>query len=262
MAEKEQESVVPEPSGVDPLQTGVPPQQPQAPAATGSKGFVQLLEYLAFGKFLHEEIDYKAIRVNESDYLPKHRRLVKLINRQNYIIIALVLLTILTEPYLHPINVYYAKKPGFDGQTRELSGMVNPNMTDEAVLSWVEASITEILTFGFGDFDRRILAQRHRFTSTGWESFLESLRSENMREAFKLRQLVLTTAPSNAPVIVSKGLDADNNYIWVIQLPVIMTYTTNNNVRTGQRSIVTVTVARVPTSDNVRGIGIKMWRMI
>lgn len=219
------------------------------------------LEYVAFGRFMHEEISLVGARLDESNYFIKRRRILKLIRNQTYAILTLVLLIIAITPYMQPIYTYKARTSGTKSEERLLAPLTEPNMTDRAVLSWVEASITEILTFGFGDFDRRILSQKHRFTPEGWDSFVESLRDQNMRADFKLRQLVLTTAPANMPVIVSKGVDEDLDYVWIVELPIIMTYTTNNNVRSGRNSVVSVTVARVPSSQNVRGVGIKMWRM-
>ena len=219
------------------------------------------LDYVAFGRFMQEEINFTQVRVSEIEYLPKHRRVIRLIRRQLYTIIALVLLIIAAAPYIQPIYTYQARIPGAEKKVMPLSGMTEPNLTDRAVLSWVGTSITEILTFGFGDFDQRIFAQRPRFTNTGWESFLKSIRDQNMRSEFKLRQLVLTTAPAETPVIVSKGLDKDKEYVWEVQMPIIMTYTTNNNVRKGDRKLVSLTIARVPSVENVRGLGIKRWIM-
>lgn len=219
----------------------------------------QKLEFVAFGRFLYEEINIESLRPDESDTYPKHKRLFSLILKQTYVIIALVLTVIVAQPYLRPAHSYYARGEGT--KNIPLAPLLEPNMTDKAVLSWVETSITEIMTFGFGDFDRRILSQKHRFTKLGWDSFLDSVRKQNLRSEFKLRQLVLTTAPSDAPVIVSKGIDIDQNYTWTIQMPVVMTYITNNNVRSGRKSVVSVTVARLPATESVRGIGIKKWHM-
>ncbi|MDD3182865.1 MAG: DotI/IcmL family type IV secretion protein [Alphaproteobacteria bacterium] len=239
-------------------------QAPVAPSKVRAEPsrLTRMLEFVVFGQFLKEDFSSEKFRLDESSYLPKQRRLLKLIRRQTYVIIALVILIIASAPYLQPIQIYNAKVPAPANRNLPLTVMTEPNLTDEAVLSWVEASITEILTFGFGDFDRRIISQKHRFTKVGWESFLQTVRSRNMRSDFKMQQLVLTTAPAETPVIVSKGVDADQEYIWKIEMPIIMTYTTNNNVRSGRKSIVSVTVARVPSSESVRGIGIKRWMML
>lgn len=239
-----------------------PPAKTTEAIATKLAASSAALDFLAPGRLLSEGINYDSLGHDESEYLHKRRRMLNLIRRQTYVISALVLLIILVTPYLRPYYQYWARPESAGDKKIQLLPMDEPNLTDKAVLSWIEASITEILTFGFGDFDRRILSQKHRFTSVGWDSFIQSIRDQDMRSEFKLRQLVLTTAPAEAPVIVSKGIDADMQYTWTVEMPIVMTYTTNNNVRSEKRSIVSIKVTRVPSKESVRGIGIKMWRMI
>ncbi|MGE4350934.1 MAG: DotI/IcmL family type IV secretion protein [Bdellovibrionales bacterium] len=235
-----------------------------APTAASKKesALFKAIEFVAFGHFLYEKNSADDVRDDESGYLVKHRRILNLLVRQCYVVIFLIIVVIAVEPYLHPIKRYRAILSDTTRKEIPLVPLYEPNLTDSAVLSWVESSITEILTFGFGDFDRMILSQKYRFTDDGWISFVQSLVKQNMREDFKMRQLVLTTAPADAPVIVSKGLDADLDYVWTVEMPIIMTYTTNNNVRMGDTKIVRLMVARVPAVKNVRGIGIKQWEML
>ena len=72
----------------------------------------------------------------------------------------------------------------------------------------------------------------------------------------------MTTVPSNTPVIVSKGVDLDNEYKWIVEMPIIETYMTNNNVTSRKKEIVRLTIVRVPSEKNISGIGIKSWKLI
>ena len=214
------------------------------------------------GRFFREDVDVSKLKVDESDFLPKHKNLVRLVQRQSLVILVLVFLLIGGAVLFQPLYKYYMRWPGTAKKIEPLVALTEPNLTDQAILSWVVTSITEILTFGFGDFDARIIAQHHRFTPEGWDSFVKSIRERNMREDFKMHQLVLATVPSNSPVIVAKGLDEDNDYVWTVELPIVMTYSTNNNRQSGRNSIVRVTVARMPSLENRAGIGIKMWKIM
>jgi len=225
-------------------------------AAVAGKPFDILLH------FLRDDVDVNTLRHDESDIYPKHKNLVRLVRRQSLSILFLVMVLIGGAVFSQPIYTYFLRVPGTEPKITPLIALTDPNLTDQAVLSWVATSITEILTFGFGDIDQRIVAQRHRFTPDGWESFISVLRERNMRQDFKMHQLVLTTVPSNSPVIVGKGLDPDGDYTWVVEMPIVMTYTTNNNKQSGKRSIVRVTIARMPSLENHAGIGIKMWKML
>ncbi len=189
------------------------------------------------------------------------------VQRRMYIVLGLVFLNVLLAPLLRPTYQHIAFSD--DKKTKPLFSLSEPNQTDQAVLSWAATSITEIMTFGFGDFDQRILAQRARFTDVGWQSFLDALIEQKLREGFKMRQLVLTTVPTDSPVIVSKGEAVDEEYDgegkmyqWVVEMPVIMTYTTNNNVSSASKGIVRLTIVRVSGKKNPTGIGIKTWRFV
>lgn len=183
--------------------------------------------------------------------------LVKKVNRLSFVIGGFLVAILLLIPILRPINYYEAMKP--DKQTKFLVPLIAPNLTDQAILSWSATAITEILTFGFGDFDKRILEQRSRFTDKGWESFTKAIRDQDMRSKFKMQQLVLTTVPSNTPLIVYKSDDWEDEAEWIVEMPIIMTYMTNNNVTERRKGLVRLTISRVPGSQNISGIGIKNW---
>lgn len=212
--------------------------------------------------FLRDDIDFQQLKYDETDFLPKQQRVLGQIRRQAFIIAGLVVFIVVAAPFIRPINIHQAMAPAPEKTIQPLIALSEPNLTDQAILSWVATGITEILTFGFGDFDRRIEAQKNRFTSIGWKSFLESLRKQDLREEFKMRQLVLTTVPSNTPVIVAKGIDEDEDEIWTVEMPIVMTYMTNNDVKQVKKNIVRLTLARVPAKENRAGIGIKEWKMM
>ncbi|MFA6279434.1 MAG: DotI/IcmL family type IV secretion protein [Bdellovibrionales bacterium] len=197
----------------------------------------------------------------------RFKKIISRVQRHMYIVLGLVFLNVLLAPLLRPTYQYI--RLADDKKETPMFSLLEPNQTDQAVLSWAATGITEIMTFGFGDFDQRILAQRKRFTDQGWQSFLDALIEQKMREGFKMRQLVLTTVPTDAPVIVSKGMEEDDEYNgeektykWVVEMPVIMTYTTNNNVSSANKGIVRLTIVRVSGKQNPTGIGIKAWKFM
>lgn len=202
---------------------------------------------------------------DDADTILRHRRLVSLINAQAMAIGILALILIFAAPLLRPVNRYFSVNPGTK-ERRELVGLFVPNLTDQAILSWAATSVTEVMTLGFGDFDQQILGQRRRFTSEGWDSFRQALEAKKLRNDFKTKQLVLTTVPSGAPVIVWRGPDLEsdskNGYKWVVEVPVIMTYVTNNNVSKKDKKIIRLTIVRVPGRESVGGIAIRTWDLV
>lgn len=197
----------------------------------------------------------------------RFKKMAAKVQRRMYVVLGLVFLNVILAPLLRPTYQYIALSD--KKETKPLFSLLEPNQTDQAVLSWAATSITEIMTFGFGDFDQRILAQRVRFTPIGWKSFLEALIQQQISEKFKTQQLVLTTIPTDSPVIISKGVVEDDEYVgeeqayqWIVEMPVIMTYTTNNSVSSASRGIVRLTIVRVSGKQNPTGIGIKTWQFV
>ncbi len=160
-------------------------------------------------------------------------------------------------PFSGPIVRYFTMTP--DGKLRYLIPLDVPNMTNHAILSWATTSVTEVMTMGFGDISKRLPLQRSRFTPKGWDAFVKAYLDSKFRERFKDSQLVLTTAPADTPVIIYQGFDETKTYQWIVQVPIVMTYATNNNVTRRQRAIVTMTIVRVPAEQTFGGIAIQSW---
>ncbi len=163
-------------------------------------------------------------------------------------------------PFFRPILVYRALTT--DNRVIPLVALDGSNQTDMAILGWAATSVTEVLTVGFGDFDRQMLHQKSRFTPDGWGSFRDAVVQQKFRQTFKDFQLVLTTVPSDMPLITSKGEDPETQtYRWNVEVPVVMTYVTNNNVSRQARGLVKLVIVRIPPHENVEGIAIQKWSM-
>ncbi|MDD3288817.1 MAG: DotI/IcmL family type IV secretion protein [Alphaproteobacteria bacterium] len=215
---------------------------------------------LMMQRLLHDD-GLLGVQVKDEAF-EKHRRqsLMRIVRYQNGVIIGLIAVLLLGVPFFEPVYDYYALS-----STRKVSRLVSldaPNLTNQTILSWATSGITEIMTFGFGDIEDQLASQRHRFTDKGWKSFVDAVYRNNLVEIFKERQLVLTSVPADVPVITSQGVDPDNKkgYQWTVELPIIMTYTTNNNVAKREKNIIKLTIVRVPTDEKSVGIAIKSWK--
>jgi intracellular multiplication protein IcmL len=187
-------------------------------------------------------------------------RLKKRVYVQTWLLATLSLVLTCALPFSGDIYRYFALLPS--GEVQSLVGLDMPNMTNRAILSWATTSITEVMTMGFGDMDMRLPLQRARFTPKGWGAFLTTFEKIKVRETFKHSQLVLTTAPSNTPIVMYQGINQLKVYQWIVQVPVIMTYATNNNVTRRQRMTVVLTIVRVPSEQTFNGIAIQNWAVL
>jgi hypothetical protein len=223
----------------------------------------------SFLQLLTRENFDEDVIADEKDTLRRHRRLLALVGMQSLAIAVMTVVMILSTPVLRPIYIYKyralaERHKSFEEAPppEDLVPLYNPNLTNRALLSWAATSVTEIMTFGFGDFDRQLLSQRVRFTSDGWESFVVAVNKQKLRQEFKARQLILTTVPAEMPVIISQGDDPEYGYRWVVEMPIIMTYATNNNVTKKSRAIIRLTIVRVPGQESVGGVAIKTWDLV
>jgi hypothetical protein len=200
------------------------------------------------------------VEVDENAEYVRRARLFKLIQIEALAIAVLSGILVLGTPFFRPIYQYYA----LDTQQnqKKLVALTMPNMTNRAVLSWATIGITEIMTMGFGDYLPHLNGQRYRFTPSGWESFSKAFDKQKIGQAFKKSQLVLTTVPSDTAVITKQGENERHVYEWHVQMPVIMTYATNNNVTRRESSFIELTIIRVSPAQNPGGIAIESWSIV
>ncbi|MDX2027376.1 MAG: DotI/IcmL/TraM family protein [Alphaproteobacteria bacterium] len=211
------------------------------------------------GFFSVEPVTIDAVS-DEKAEKARWNRSVRLIMTQAVVIGALGAALIFSVPLFQPIYSYQAITP--DRKAQSLLALSMPNLTNQAVLSWATNTITELMTFGFGNYQSHLKIQRPRFTTEGWTGFSKAFDTLGIGQAFLERRLVLTTVPANTAVITKQGETKEGLYEWTIQMPIIMTYATNNNVTRKERSVIELTLTRIPVSQNPSGLGIKTWNVL
>jgi intracellular multiplication protein IcmL len=144
-----------------------------------------------------------------------------------------------------------------DGRLIPMVALSEPNLSTPALMSWVAQASTEVMTFGFNDYRRRLQESSRNFTRRGWESFTQALQKSRIIEMVEANQQVVTAAPAGAPILDSEGLVA-GRYQWVIQLPLVLTYQSGNRTK-NDNLLVKVVVVRVPRLESPNGVGIEQW---
>lgn len=144
-----------------------------------------------------------------------------------------------------------------DGRLIPMVSLDQPNLSAPALMSWVAQATTEVMTFGFSDYRRRLQESSRNFTKRGWESFTQALQRSRIIEMVEANQQVLTAAPKGAPILESEGL-VTGRYQWVVQVPLILTYQSGSKT-SNSGLLVTVVVVRVPRLESPNGVGIEQW---
>jgi intracellular multiplication protein IcmL len=193
--------------------------------------------------------------VRNEFYRDGYRNLLRLTFIQGIVILGLIGAMYFVISVHQPENRYFATTE--DGRLIPMVALNEPNLSTPALMSWVAQASTEVMTFGFNDYRRRLQESSRNFTKRGWESFTQALQRSRIIEMVEVNQQVITAAPQGAPILQSEGL-VMGRYQWTIQLPLVLTYQSGTRTKS-DNLLVTVVVVRVPRLESPNGVGIEQW---
>ena len=170
-------------------------------------------------------------------------------------IIALVAVVFFFVTTTKTENVYFATTE--DGRLIPMVALSEPNLGKQALASWVAQSATEVMTFGFHDYRKRLQEASRNFTRVGWASFTTALEKSRIIETVTQNQQVVTASPTSAPVIIQEGI-VNGRYQWTLELPMAVAYQAGSQSRTDSL-LITMVVVRVPKLESPNGVGIEQW---
>lgn len=154
--------------------------------------------------------------------------------------------------------------PVFDAVTTDhhqmhLTPFEEPNLLSDTILSWASKAATTAFTFDFVNYNKEISQARLYFTDAGWGDFNSSI--SHLISTIVQNQLFVSGVVSGTPVISNQGPLPGQKYVWRVQIPFLVTYQSANT--TSRRDyFVVLSITRVPTTVNPRGIGIDQFVMV
>lgn len=193
--------------------------------------------------------------VRNEFYRDGYRSLLRLALMQGIVILGLVGAMMFVIHVHQPENRYFATTE--DGRLVPMIALSEPNLSGPALLSWVAQASTEVMTFGFNDYRRRLQEASRNFTRRGWESFTGALQKSRIIEMVEANQQVSTAAPAGAPIITWEGMVA-GRYQWNVEMPMIVTYQSGARTRS-DNLLISVVIVRVPRLESPNGVGIEQW---
>ncbi len=188
-------------------------------------------------------------------YRDGFRNMMRLAVIEGIVIIALILAIIVYMTTAKPNDRYFATTA--DGRIMQLVPLDRPNMNVSALMSWVAQAVSETMTFGYHDYQRRLQQASRHFTRRGWESFATALQRAKIIDSVTATQQVVTAEPRSAPILENQGV-INGKYRWIIRLPIRVTYRAGTQTRTDDLTV-TLVVDRVPSLENPAGVGIEQW---
>ena len=188
-------------------------------------------------------------------YRDGFRNIMKIAIAEAVIIVAMIVCFLFYMNLAEPQDRYFATTA--DGRIMRLVPLDQPNMAVPALMSWVAQAATDVMTFGFHDYQRRLQDASRHFTRRGWETFTEALQKSRIIEGVEKTQQVLTAAPKSAPILVQEGI-LNGRYRWVIEMPLMVTYRAGGASKTDTHQLRLV-IERMPSLENPVGVGIEQW---
>lgn len=154
-----------------------------------------------------------------------------------------------------PEDSYFAETA--QGGRMQVVGIERPFITQQALLDWAADATTQIMTFGFNDYNDKLSASRNKFTEEGWASFANVLSNTSFFKNMVSEKQLITSVPREVPLLAFEGISA-GRFNWVVEVPLLLT------VRSGSisRSVnftARLIIVRVPTEQNPMGIAIDRW---
>ncbi|MEM9469336.1 MAG: type IVB secretion system apparatus protein IcmL/DotI [Pseudomonadota bacterium] len=174
---------------------------------------------------------------------------------QTFVIIGLIAAMFFVINVHQPENRYFATTE--DGRLIPMVPLSQPNLSRPALMSWATQAVTEVMTFGFNDYRRRLQESSRHFTGPGWQSFTRALQASKTIENVQSNNQVITATPRGAPVLQSEGV-VNGQYQWIVEIPMLVTYESGSQKR-NDPLVMTVVIVRVPRLESPNGVGIAQW---
>ncbi len=188
-------------------------------------------------------------------YRDGYRNFQRIAFIQSIVIAGLIIAQIMVIRIHQPENRYFATTE--DGRLIQMVPLNLPNLSTPALMSWVAQASTEVMTFGFNDYKRRLQEASRNFTKQGWTSFTDALNKSRIMEGVVQNSQVVTAAPRSAPILISEA-NVNGQYQWIVELPLNVTYQSGSKTRS-DNLLVTLVIVRVSKLESPNGLGIQQW---
>jgi hypothetical protein len=188
-------------------------------------------------------------------YRDGFKNLLRLVIVESCLIVVLLAGVFYYLSSVKPQDRYFAENIG--GTKREMVGLVRPNMSQQAVLSWAAAAVSQIMTFGFNNVDESMAKAKKNFTSEGWESFSTAMKKTSLLHLIVENQQLLTSVAVGTPTMVREGM-MGGDYVWIVNMKIVMTTRAADQKQTGHANVRLI-LTRLPTAANPMGLGIKIF---
>ncbi len=188
-------------------------------------------------------------------YRDGFRNLIKIAILEGVVIIGLILTLLVYIQASQPQDRYFATTA--DGRIMQMLPLDQPNMDTPALLSWVASAASDVMTFNYTDYQRRLQQSSKHFTKVGWETFASALQRSRIIDAVTAQSQMVSAQPKSAPVLIQEG-PLGGKYRWVVSMPLVVNYKGQQTSRSDTLNL-NLVIERVAALENPNGVGIAQW---
>lgn len=196
-----------------------------------------------------EEFEVETLR--DEFYRDSFIKVICLIGSFIVAFLALVALSIYLYLDKPPPVVFPVQK---EWRVQPLVALDKPYLSTTDMLQWVSDIMQKVFTYDFNHYDDQLKNASQYFTNDGWKIFLNQLNiyaNYNNVQAYKL---FVNSTPAGAPILLNEGL-LSGRWAWWVQMPININYA-GFSPPPNKTLTLQVLVVRVPTLNNLTGIGI------
>lgn len=197
------------------------------------------------------ENSVELVRLRNNFYRDNYRRVMKLL----FVLSVIIVFLLVVIGYLlknQPTPKYFATTQS--GRIIQVIPLNDPMVSSEALLNWASQIATAAYSYSFVDYREKIQALEPSFTGNGWQEFLRRLKESGNIEAIEQRRMIVSAVVASTPIIVHQGM-LDGRYAWKVQVPISATFVVGGK-QVPRGYLVTMTIIRVPTLQNVNGVAV------
>lgn len=122
----------------------------------------------------------------------------------------------------HPAKPQYFAATA-DGRVFNAHPLSDPFFDSDHVVQWSANAISQVFALDFAHWRQQLTNASANFTTQGWHYFIDSVKKNNNLATLKEFKMVSSAKVTGAPQVIRKGV-VGGRYTWMIQVPVIITY--------------------------------------
>ena len=188
-------------------------------------------------------------------YRQGYGRLMKLVYLLTFAILALIAALVFAFVTYVPEDRYFAETS--EGARMQMVGLARPVVTQQALFDWSADAASQVLTFGFNDYDQKLSQAQQKFTQDGWVSFANVMANSSFFKNVVSEKQLVTSVPSGTPLLMFEGL-SQGQFNWIVEVPLMVTVRSGSLNRSVAQTVRLIIVP-VPTAMNPMGIAIDRW---